>query len=130
MVDIYMIKFEANGDFRKTKRYLRVVKNLSFSRLLKDYGERGVDALRSATPKDTGKTAESWSYEIRTTRDSASIYWKNSNTSEGVPIAILLQYGHGTRNGGYVRGIDYINPTIRPIFEEMANTLWKEMTKD
>lgn len=125
-----MIKFEAKGDLRRTKRYLRAVKNINFNRLLKDYGERGVEALQASTPKDTGKTAESWFYEIRKTRDSVSIYWNNTNTSLGIPVVILLQYGHGTRNGGYVRGIDFINPTIRPIFEEMTNTLWKEMTKD
>ena len=87
----------------------------------------GVQALSIATPNDSGKTAQSWSYEIEDRNGSISIYWKNSNVNNNVNIAVILQYGHGTRNGGYVEGIDYINPAMQPLFQEMANEAWKEV---
>ena len=93
------------------------------------YGQRGVNALAAATPKDTGLTAASWYYEVERTDNDLAIYWKNSNTNNGVNIAVILQYGHGTNGGGYVRGIDYINPALRPIFEEIANDVWEEVTE-
>lgn len=88
----------------------------------------GVDALSAATPVDTGKTAASWGYVITRTSDTATITWTNSNVNNGVPIALILQYGHGTGTGGYVKGRDYIKPAIRPVFDELANELWKEVT--
>lgn len=103
----------------KEKRYLE---NLN------RYGQEGVDALTAATPRDTGTTAESWSYEIKRTNNSVTIYWNNSNAPYGVPVAVLIQYGHATRNGGYVQGIDYINPALKPIFEKMAENIWREVT--
>ena len=96
---------------------------------LDKYGKEGVAALASATPVDTGLTASSWSYEIKQKNGSISISFKNSNIQNGVPIAIILQYGHGTRNGGWVQGRDYINPAIQPIFDRIANDAWREVTK-
>ena len=96
---------------------------------LDKYGREGVAALSSATPIDSGKTANSWSYEITNKDGSATITFKNSNIQNGVPIAIILQYGHGTRNGGWVQGRDYINPAIQPIFDEIVNNAWREVTK-
>lgn len=97
--------------------------------LLDKYGRKGVDALVSATPVDSGKTAGSWDYEIVNRKGSATIRFTNSNIVNGCPIAIILQYGHGTRNGGWVEGRDYINPALRPIFDELAEKAWKEVTK-
>ncbi|MDD6486624.1 MAG: hypothetical protein PUF61_06765, partial [Spirochaetales bacterium] len=96
---------------------------------LDKFGQAGVDALAAATPKDSGKTASCWYYEITHRNGSSSISFHNSNIQNGVPIAIILQYGHGTRNGGYVQGRDYINPAIRPLFDKIADNAWKEVTK-
>lgn len=124
-----MIEFSQKGDFSKLTRYLERVKGAFKMSSLDKYGQAGVEALRSATPKDTGKTAASWNYSIRRTNGSVALSFTNSNIVKGVPIAVILQYGHGTRNGGYVQGIDYINPAIRPIFEQIAEDAWKEVTK-
>lgn len=91
------------------------------------YGNEGVLALSAATPVDSGETAKSWSYKIRQTKSGIKLTWTNSNVVDGIPIAIIIQYGHGTRNGGYVQGLDYINPAMRPIFEKLTNELWKEV---
>ena len=116
-----------SGDFKKTTRYLdRVSKSIQDANFTL-YAQMGVEALRAATPKDTGKTSESWSYEIIKDRDSVTIGWKNSNVNDGVNIAVILQYGHGTKNGGYVKGIDYINPAMKPIFERLAKEAWEEV---
>lgn len=124
-----MIKFEHKGNFTKTSNFLsKAKKALRFSTLDK-YGQAGVAALSSATPKDSGKTASSWYYEIERQNGSISINFNNSNVNKGVPIAIILQMGHGTGTGGWVEGRDYINPAIRPIFDEIANSAWKEVTK-
>lgn len=124
-----MITFRQKGDFSKTTKYfnrlLEVVKMSDFDK----YGREGVDALKSATPIDTGKTASSWYYDISHKNGSVIISFKNSNVVDGVPIAIIIQYGHGTRNGGYVQGRDYINPVIRPIFDRMAQNAWEEVTR-
>lgn len=95
--------------------------------LLNEYGRRGVELLRDATPNDSGKTAAGWDYQIRTNSNGISLFWTNNNVKDGVPIAILIQYGHATRGGTYVQGIDYINSALRSIFEEMADKLWKEV---
>lgn len=123
-----MIRFKVNGDFSKTKNSLKKLKNVSELETLDKFGQLGVEALRAATPKDTGKTAESWDYEIVKEGNKTSIFWTNSNTNKNVNIAIILQYGHGTRQGGYVQGIDYINPAMREVFEKIANDAWKEVT--
>lgn len=110
-------------------RLLNKLKNLQGGDLLDQYGQKGVDALKNATPKDSGLTSESWDYTIEYNNRGAKIIWTNSNRNQGVNIAIILQYGHATRGGGYVQGIDYINPALRPIFEEMADKIWKEATR-
>ena len=124
-----MISFRQKGDFSKTKRYLERVKSAARLSILDKYGRKGVVALASATPTETGKTASSWFYEISHNKGSATITFSNSNINKGVPIAIILQYGHGTGTGGWVEGRDYINPAIQPIFDEIANEAWKEVTK-
>lgn len=124
-----MITFRQKGDFSKLTRYLEKVKSVVKLSDLDKYGKEGVAALASATPVDTGLTASSWSYEIKQKNGRVSITFKNSNIQNGVPIAIILQYGHGTRNGGWVQGRDYINPAIQPIFDKIANDAWREVTK-
>lgn len=124
-----MISFRQKGDFSKLTRFLERAKNLVHLSDLDRYGREGVAALSSATPVDTGKTAASWYYDIKINKESASITFNNSNIQNGVPIAIILQYGHGTRNGGWVEGRDYINPVIQPIFDKIAEEAWKEVTK-
>ena len=124
-----MITFRQKGDFSKLTRYLERVKEVVKRGDPDKYGRAGVAALASATPVNTGLTASSWYYEISNKNGSAMISFHNSNIQNGVPIAIILQYGHGTRNGGWVEGRDYINPAIRPIFDRIADDAWKEVTK-
>ena len=124
-----MITFRQKGDFSKLTRFLERTKEAVHLGDLDKYGRQGVAALSSATPVDSGLTAESWYYEIENKNGSATITFNNSNIQNGVPIAIILQYGHGTRNGGWVEGRDYINPAIQPIFDEIANEAWREVTK-
>lgn len=124
-----MIGFNQKGDFSKTERYLQKIKNLNIRNIIEKYGEKGVAALSSATPVDTGKTSSSWYYDISQTNTGITINFNNSNINKGVPIAIILQYGHGTRNGGWVEGRDYINPAIQPIFDEIALKAWEEVDK-
>lgn len=123
-----MISFRHKGDFSKTTRYMMRVKDAARIDLDR-FGREGVAALASATPVDTGVTANSWYYEIIRTKDSVTITFNNRNIQNGVPIAIILQYGHGTRNGGWVQGRDYINPAIQPIFDNIAKEAWREVTK-
>lgn len=122
-----MISFSQTGDFKKLNRYFeRVIEKIGLGKLDK-YGEEGVRALQEATPIDTGKTALSWGYEIVRANDTVSINFTNSNINNGVNIAIILQYGHGTGTGGWVEGRDYINPAIQPIFDKIAKDAWKEV---
>ena len=123
-----MILIKQQGDFSKTIKFLTKMKNQDAKRLLNKYGKRGVELLSRSTPVDTGLTASSWRYEIVTNKDSYTIEFLNDNIQNGTNIAIILQYGHGTRNGGYVQGIDYINPAIRPIFEKIAESAFKEVS--
>lgn len=123
-----MISFRQKGDFSKLNRYFERLKEVVKIGDLNKYGRAGVAALESATPIDSGKTAESWRYEIVRQNGSVSIEFYNSNINEGVPIAIILQYGHGTGTGGWVQGRDYINPAIQPIFDKIAEDAWKEVT--
>lgn len=102
---------------------------LNLDVILNQYGQEGVEALRAATPKDTGTTANSWSYAVHKGTGSITITWSNSNIVDGVPIAVILQYGHGTRNGGYVQGTDYINPAMKPIFDKIAQRAWEEVKR-
>ena len=124
-----MISFRQKGDFSKMTHFLERAKESVRIGDLDKYGREGVAALSSATPIDSGETANSWSYEITNKDGSATITFKNSNIQNGVPIAIILQYGHGTRNGGWVQGRDYINPAIQPIFDEIVNNAWREVTR-
>lgn len=124
-----MITFRQKGDFSKLNRYFERVKEVVKVGDLDRFGREGVQALSSATPRDTGLTATSWEYSIERSSNRVSIKFNNTNIQNGVPIAIILQYGHGTRNGGYVQGRDYINPAIQPIFDKMAEDAWKEVTK-
>lgn len=124
-----IVNVTQTGNFKKTDRFLHGLIGIHYEHKLKHYAELGVQALKAATPKDTGKTAESWSYEIVKEAGRTAVYWRNDNVVNGVPIAIILQYGHATRNGGFVEGIDYINPTLKPIFEEMAREAWKEVVQ-
>ena len=124
-----MITFRHKGDFSKTIKFMESAKKAVRLADLDKYGQEGVVALASATPVDTGRTANSWYYKIVVKDGSAVITFYNSNIQNGVPIAIILQYGHGTRNGGWVQGRDYINPAIQPIFDKIANQAWKEVTK-
>ena len=124
-----MIKFRHQGDFSKFTRFLEKAKQTVRIGDLDRYGREGVAALASATPVDSGETAASWYYEIKQSDGSVTITFNNSHIHSGVPIAIILQYGHGTGTGGWVEGRDYINPAIQPIFDKIANDAWREVTK-
>ena len=124
-----MITFRQKGDFAKLTRYLEKVKSTAKISVLDKYGREGVAALASATPVDSGLTASSWDYKVEHKNGSASIVFTNTNINKGVPIAIILQYGHGTRTGGWVEGRDYINPAIQPVFDKIVEEAWREVTK-
>lgn len=121
------IRLSSSGDFSKTFQFLDHIRKRRYIKDLNKYGRMGVDALRDATPKLTGKTAESWSYEVRVFDSYAEIVWSNSNVNKGRNIAVLLQYGHGLPQGGYVQGIDYINPAMKSVFEKLAKEAWVEV---
>lgn len=123
-----MISIRQKGDFSKLSRYFERVREAARLGVLDKYGREGVAALSSATPVKTGKTAASWTYEIERQNGSVSIVFHNTNINKGVPIAIILQTGHGTGTGGWVQGRDYINPAIQPIFDKIADSAWKEVT--
>lgn len=122
-----MISVKNYGDFAKITKFLNKMKTKDAMAILNSYGEKGVKLLSQATPKRTGTTAASWSYEIEVSNGRYEIFWTNSNVNNGINIALIIQYGHGTKNGGYVKGIDYINPVMKQVFEEMAEDLWKEV---
>jgi hypothetical protein len=122
-----MIQLRGHGNFKHLDNFFERAKEGLYISKLDEYGRKGVEALQAATPVDTGMTANSWYYTIERTRNSVSLSFYNSNVHNGVPIAIILQTGHATRDGGWVEGIDYINPSIRPLFEELANNMWKEV---
>lgn len=124
-----MISFRHKGDFSKTRRYLERVKSAVHLGLFDKYGREGVAALASATPVESGETANSWQYEVVHSRGSITITFYNTHVNDGVPIAIILQYGHGTGTGGWVQGRDYINPAIQPVFDKLADDAWREVTK-
>lgn len=125
-----MIKINQSGSFEHIEKLIKQIVEGDFGTKLERYGRAGVNALVAATPVDSGKTADSWDYEITGKNGRIVITWTNSNRTEGidVPIAIILQYGHATGNGGYVQGIDYINPALRPLFDEIARKAWEEVT--
>lgn len=124
-----MIGFRHKGDFSKTEKYLKRLKQQKILDILDKYGKEGVAALASATPVDTGLTASSWYHKIEVRATYATLLFCNSNIQNGIPIAIILQYGHGTGTGGWVEGRDYINPALQPIFEQLSQQAWEEVTK-
>lgn len=124
-----MIKIKCTGDFTNTEKFLERVRKLSIGDILNRYGQEGVKALAANTPVNTGDTASKWGYTISTGKNGSSITWTNDSVNDGIPIVILLQYGHATKNGGYVSGVDFINPAMKSIFDNMADSVWKEVTK-
>lgn len=124
-----MLRFKQKGDFSKATHYFKRIGAASKNVALEKYGKKGVEALAKATPVRTGRTANSWYYTITNENGTTKISFCNSNIQNGVPIAIILQYGHGTNHGGWVQGRDYINPAIQPIFDEMAKDAWKEVDR-
>lgn len=124
-----MITFRQRGNFNKTEKFLKKSLGRNYIDVLERFGKQGVEELSAATPIDSGVTASSWYYEIiqNESKGTISVVWKNSNVNKGVNIAVILQYGHGTRTGGWVEGRDYINPALRPIFDRMAEAAWKEV---
>ena len=124
-----MIEFKHQGSFKNTFNFLNRMSKIDIRQKLEPYGRLGVQALSSATPIDSGETANSWNYEIRQTKGTTSITWTNDNVINGVPVVILIEYGHATRNGGYVQGREFINPTIQPIFDKIANDIWNEVIR-
>lgn len=126
-----MIRVTSRGSFSKSQTFLRRMQRREQFKVLHKYGPMGVQALANATPKDKAETASSWYYEIVNRPGYFAIHWLNSNIVEPgmIPVAVLIQYGHATRNGGFVQGTDYINPALRLIFEQMANDMWREVTK-
>lgn len=124
-----MISFTTSGSTQRTMSFLTKMQSpTSLAADLASLGQRGVDALAAATPAESGVTAASWSYEVESNSGGTRITWSNSNAVDGVNIAVILQYGHGTGTGGYVAGRDYINGAIQPIFDEIANDMWKKVT--
>lgn len=124
-----MISFRQKGDFSNAMKFLQKDRNSVILKVLDRYGQEGVRALESATPIDSGETARSWSYEVSISGGTSKITFYNSNVNEGVPIAVIIQLGHGTGTGGWVEGQDYINPALQPIFDTIANEVWKEVTR-
>lgn len=124
-----MIRFTSKGDFSKATRYFKRVSEASKIKILEKYGAKGVAALSSATPVESGLTASSWSYNVEREPGRSVINFTNSNQNKGVHIAIILQYGHGTGTGGWVEGRDYINPSIQPVFDDILEQAWTEVTK-
>ena len=125
--DDNLIRITSKGDFNNTFRFLKKMSNFKINKILEKYGAMGVSALAAATPVDSGLTANSWGYEISVEKEGATIHWTNTNQNNGVYIAVILQYGHGTGTGGYVQGRDYINPAIRPVFDKIAEEAWMEV---
>lgn len=117
------IKFKVKGHYKHTLSFLKKMEQLNIDQLLSSFGKRGVDVLQRNTPKDTGLTADSWSYNITKKKDQIILSWDNSNFSQGIPVAILIQYGHATLKGSFVRGIDYINPAMKPVFDKMLEEI-------
>lgn len=123
-----MIRVSSHGSFKRTITFLDRLRNGDAFKDLNKYGQMGVQALSAATPRRSGYTAGSWVYKIERSRGGVTIYWNNTNVNNGTKIAVIIQYGHGTGTGGYVSGIDYINPALRPVFDQIADEVWKKVT--
>ena len=124
-----MITIESQGEWKLTRNWFDRMTKLDLALIMNQFGKEGVSALTAATPSRSGLTSKSWNYEVTRKGNNWKITWTNSNVNKGANIAVLIQYGHGTRNGGYVVGRDYINPAIRPVFDKIAKQAWKEVTK-
>ena len=124
-----MIVIKKQGDFKKANSYMEKLLEIVHLGILDKYGKKGVEALRANTPKESGKTADSWTYEIEHSDTKATITWLNTNTNRGYNIAILIQYGHGTGTGGFVQGVDYVNPAMKEIFEQIAKDVCEEIKR-
>lgn len=124
-----MITISSKGSFSNTEKFLKRSIISNYNSIFEKYGKEGVRLLSSATPVDTGKTSESWTYEVKKSKRGTSIEWSNSNVVNGVQIAVIIQYGHGTQNGAYIQGQDYINPVIKPLFDILTNDIWKDVSK-
>ena len=128
-VNLIMISVKCTGDFAKTFKFLEGIEKLTLKDVLNKYGKEGVKALSAATPVDTGNTASQWGYKVTTGKSGSTVTWTNDSVNKGIPIVILLQYGHSTKNGGYVSGVDFINPAMKTIFNNMADSVWREVIK-
>lgn len=126
---MFVIRVSHKGDFRKTEKFFKAMLSRSYLKQLRKYGEQGVAALQNATPKDSGQTANAWKYRIEEDSDNIRIVWFNEHIVDGAPVAIMLQYGHATGNGGYVAGRDYINPAIRHIFDDISDNVKAEVSR-
>ena len=124
-----MISFEVSGSFKNTEKFLKTMKSGEIFKELNKYGQIGVEALSRATPVDSSLTAQSWTYEVINKSGKYEIIWKNTNVESGIPVAILIQYGHATRNGGWIEGRDYINPAIQPLFDKIAEDVWERVKR-
>lgn len=123
-----MFSFSSQGDFGKTLKFLAQVQKMDLGALCEAQAQKGVAALIASTPRDTGIAANSWGYKIIRSKGSVMIGWTNSDVENGFPVALMIQYGHGTGTGGYIQGRDYINPAMRPVFDQIAETVWKAVT--
>lgn len=123
-----MVSFSSEGSFDKTEKFLQAMIKLDIGKILAAEAQKGVAALSKATPQDSGRAATSWGYKIEKSSSSVTIGWTNSDVESGFPVALMIQYGHGTGTGGYIQGRDYINPAMRPIFDQIAETVWKAVT--
>jgi hypothetical protein len=123
-----MTSFSHSGDFNATEKFLKKIQKMDIDKILESQGSKGVRALASATPKDSSRAATSWDYEVQKTASTTTIFWTNKDVENGYPVAVMIQHGHGTGTGGYVHGIDYINPAMRPVFEDIAQAVWKAVT--
>jgi hypothetical protein len=123
-----MISASAEGSFNETEKFLRAMSTMNVDKILNSEAQKGVVALSRATPQESGRASTSWGYKIEKTNSSVTIGWTNSDVENGYPVALMIQYGHGTGTGGYVQGKDYINPAMRPIFDSIAETVWRAVT--
>lgn len=124
------VSISTSGSFDKTEKFLRSAQKMSIDHVVSAQAQKGVSALARATPRDSGLAANSWGYEIKKTATTITIGWTNSDQENGYPVAVMIQYGHGTGTGGYVQGIDYINPAMRPVFDQIADAVWKAVISD
>jgi hypothetical protein len=125
-----MVSLSSSGSFKKTEQFLKAMTKLpsTISSVMHQCGKEGVEALKNETPRDSGRVASSWDYEVFIKDGRYSLTWTNNDIEEGFPVAIMLQYGYATGTGGYVQGVDYINPTLRPIFDRIRDKVWKAVT--